>query len=136
IAVLVVSIVMMFVYLPILDPLLSIGISLWILSNIYKNLKDAFNVFLQHIPLDVDVEKLEAQIRSLDKVSSLHDVHLWTLDGEENIMTVHIVTENSITHEEQKELKQAIRLLCDEAHIHHVTIEFETLGEDCELKEC
>ncbi len=136
IAVLVVSIVMMFVYLPILDPLLSIGISIWILLNIYRNLKATFHVLLQHVPENVDLETLETRIRSLNQVASIHDVHLWTLDGEENVMTVHVVTALPITYEQQVNLKQAIRHLCDEQHIHHVTIEFEIFGEQCELKEC
>ena len=62
IAVLIVSIVMMFVDLPVLDPLLSIGISLWILSNIYKNLKDTFRIFLQQVPQNIDLQTLENRI--------------------------------------------------------------------------
>lgn len=136
IAVLVVSIVMMFVYLPILDPLLSIGISIWILFNIYRNLKATFHVLLQHVPEGVEQEKLEERIRSLKHVISLHDIHLWTLDGEENIMTLHVVIDTALTQEQQKELKHTIRRLCDEVHIHHVTIEFEAVGEVCELSDC
>ncbi len=136
IAVLVVSIVMMFVYLPILDPLLSIGISIWILSNIYRNLKDTFHVLLQHVPENIDLAALENQIKEIPRIDSLHDVHLWTLDGEENIMTVHLVTFGGLTTGEQSRIKKEVRRLCDKAGIHHVTIEFEVRGEACSLSDC
>jgi len=132
IAVLVVSIVMMFVDLPILDPLLSIGISLWILTNIYKNLKATFHVFLQQTPQNIDLETLQNQIKELPHIVSLHDLHLWTLDGEDNIMTIHVVLDNNIDLSKQEKLKHQIRDLCNEAEIHHVTVEFETTEEKCE----
>lgn len=136
VAVLIVSIVMMFVNLPILDPLLSIGISIWILSNVYRNLKDTFRVLLQQVPRNVDLDTLENKITSLDNVSSLHDIHLWTLDGQENIITLHVVISPDTGEKRIQELKNAIRLLCGEANIHHATIEIEAENESCGLENC
>ncbi|MGL5635537.1 MAG: cation diffusion facilitator family transporter, partial [Bacteroidales bacterium] len=59
VAVLIVSITMMFVDLPVLDPLLSIAISIWVMSNVYKNIRETFKVLLQAIPDSVDAEALE-----------------------------------------------------------------------------
>jgi cobalt-zinc-cadmium efflux system protein len=131
IAVLIVSIVMMFVYIPILDPLLSIGISIWVLYNVYRNLKETFKILLQEVPENVDLKKLETQIIQVPNVVSIHDVHLWSLDGETHILTMHVVTPQHITIEEQHELKIEIHRLCNEAGIPHTTIEFESNGEDC-----
>jgi cobalt-zinc-cadmium efflux system protein len=133
IAVLVVSVVMMFADLPVLDPLLSIGISVWILMNVYKNMKKTFHILLQQVPQDINLEKLEKEIENLDGVLSIHDVHLWTLDGEENILTLHIVLAKEVTVEKETEIKGQIRCSCAEAHVHHATIEFERSGEICEL---
>ncbi|MCD8264516.1 MAG: cation diffusion facilitator family transporter [Tannerellaceae bacterium] len=135
-AVLVVSIVMMFIELPILDPLLSIGISIWILINVYRNLKATFHIFLQQVPQNINLEQLQQSIRQLDHVKSLHDIHLWTLNGEENILTLHVVTSKNITPEQQGRLKAAIRSVCSQADIRHVTIEMETDNEVCELVNC
>lgn len=136
IAVLIVSIVMMFVYIPVLDPLLSIAISIWILTNIYRNLKDTFHVLLQQVPQNIDLPALEQKIRSLKGVRSLHDIHLWTLDGEENVITLHVVTSADTPLSRWQELKSEIRQLCKEARIQHATIEIESEKETCELKEC
>lgn len=136
IAVLVVSVVMMFVELPILDPLLSIGISIWILYNVYRNLRDTFHILLQQVPQGIDLKGLEADIKSIAGILSLHDIHLWTLDGEENILTLHVVLSENTTIEQETEIKGKVRSLCNKADIHHATIEFERSGELCTLVDC
>ncbi|MDH6303791.1 cobalt-zinc-cadmium efflux system protein [Parabacteroides sp. PF5-5] len=136
IAVFIVSIVMMFVNLPILDPLLSIAISIWILTNVYRNLKDTFHILLQQVPQNIDLEGLEDKIRQIPGVLSLHDIHLWTLDGEENILTLHIVLADGITVDQQATIKSEVRTLCINADIAHATIEFEQSGELCSLADC
>jgi cobalt-zinc-cadmium efflux system protein len=134
-AVLFVSIIMMFVDLPILDPILSIGISFWVLSNVYKNLKSAFKVMLQEVPQDVEIDKLKTEILLIKGILSLHDLHLWTLDGENHILTIHIVIENNAMLQQQS-LKVELRKICEQYKIQHVTIEFETEEESCSLDDC
>ncbi|WP_298062803.1 cation diffusion facilitator family transporter [uncultured Rikenella sp.] len=136
IAVLVVSVVMLFVYVPILDPLLSIGISCWVLYNVYRNLKATFRVLLQHTPSDIDAHKLEAEIVALPEVESIHDLHLWSLDGERNISTLHVVTAKPLDCGAQVKLKEEIRTVCARNGIDHATVELETEGEDCGLTHC
>lgn len=136
IAVLVVSIVMLFVRVPILDPLLSIGISCWVLFNVYRNLKATFRVLLQHTPSGIDAAALERAIVALPEVESIHDLHLWSLDGEHNISTLHVVTAKPLGCGEQVRLKEEIRHICAGNGIEHATIEFETAGEDCGFTHC
>lgn len=136
VAVLIVSIVMMFINLPILDPLLSVGISIWILTNVYKNLKDTFRIFLQQVPQNVDLSALKSKIVSLNNVEAMHDVHLWTLDGEENIITLHVVVSVNTPPKDIQQLKTVIRSFCYDANIHHATIEVESENESCGLENC
>jgi cobalt-zinc-cadmium efflux system protein len=136
-AVLVVSIVMLFINVPILDPLLSIGITIWVLTNVYKNLRDTFKVLLQEVPQNIDVNRMLNEISRLPHIESLHDFHLWSLDGERNIMTMHVVTKGTLPKDGQLLLKQQIRDLASSFKIEHVTLEFETTNEsdDCEFRE-
>lgn len=90
-AVLVVSVVMLFVRVPILDPLLSIAISCWVLWNVYRNMRATFRILLQHTPSEIDVERLKNEIVALPEVASIHDLHLWSLDGQRNVSTLHAV---------------------------------------------
>lgn len=136
IAVLIVSVVMMFVDAPILDPLLSIGISIWVLTNVFRNLKATFKILMQEVPQNVDLAALEADIQQIGGIESLHDVHLWTLDGEHHIITLHIVTDDQITIAKQQQIKVTVRRLCNKFGVHHATIEFETEREKCVLNDC
>jgi cobalt-zinc-cadmium efflux system protein len=125
VAVLLVSIVMMFVDVPILDPLLSLAITVWVLRNVYRNLRDTFKVLLQEVPQNIDVDSMMSEINKMENVRGLHDFHLWSLDGENNIMTLHVVTPNLLPTNNLLQLKQDIRQLASDYGINHVTLEFE-----------
>ena len=135
IAVLAASVIMLFVDLPVIDPVLSLAICVWVLYNVYKNLKGTLKVLLQEIPENVDMEKLKAALRALDHVLQVHDLHVWTLDGEQHIMTLHVVVDNNLLEAGRQALKAAIKAACGEFEIHHVTVEFETETEECK-SEC
>ena len=129
IGVLVISIVMIFVNLPILDPILSISITIWVLYNVYKNLKATFNILLQAFPKNVDVKKLTKEIEAIDNVISIHDLHIWTQDGNSHVMTLHIVAEKNY-----ETIKLKVREMVKAYNIDHVTIELEDKDSTCEEK--
>lgn len=137
-AVLLVSIVMHFVNLPILDPLLSIGITIWILYNVYFNLRDSFRILLQGIPEGISQDRLEARIMELPEVLDVHDTHIWTLDGQTHIASLHIVhrCELSVLPQAISDLKQRIRAIALDEHIEHLTIEFDPEGASCGMEHC
>ncbi len=137
VAVLIGSIVMYFFDWPIIDPLLSIGITLYILYNVFKNLKSALKIFLQGIPGSFDTGEIVAELKlSFPEIHDIHDVHLWTMDGEMNVMTMHVVLAEEKPLQALSRLKQDIRNALDALHIHHLTLEFETKDERCELEDC
>lgn len=127
VAVLVVSIVMHFYNMPILDPILSIVISFWVLSNVYKNIKDTFKVILQAVPASVNILELKEKIEALPHVESTHDIHVWSLDGESHVASLHVVSCQTDT----SEIKQAIRNIAHTYNIEHVTIEIEKDATYC-----
>lgn len=127
IGVLVVSIVMLFADIPALDPLLSVGISIWVLANVYKNLRSVSKVFLQAVPDDVPADELRDRISAVSGVLSLHDLHLWSLDGESHVMTLHIVTDE----DDHSKIKEQVLAIAEDFHIVHTTIEFESSKNAC-----
>lgn len=136
VAVLIVSIILCFVDLPILDPILSIGISTWVLFNVFKNLKKVFGILLQEVPGGIDANALKGKILEIKGVSDIHDLHLWTLDGENHIITLHVVVGDDTTAEDYSLIKEQTRKVCDSMHIHHSTIELERQSEECTLHDC
>ena len=138
VAVLIVSVVMYFVDLPILDPILSLCITGWVLYNVYFNLRDNLRIFLQGVPEDVDSEELVEEVLRLEGVLSVHDVHLWTLNGEQHIGTLHLVYDcERLTKPRQlAELKEAVRQLATARLVSHLTIELDPKGCSCGLEQC
>ncbi len=132
-AVLAASIVMMFARLPILDPILSLGITAWVLWNVWRNLRDTFKILLQGIPDDIDTARLTAEILTIEGVESIHDLHVWSQDGVTHVGTVHLVVPGTGSCEGWNAVKEAVRDVCRRYQIDHVTVEMETAGEcDCE----
>lgn len=137
VAVLIASIVMQFWDIPILDPILSLLIAVFILFNVFKNIKETLRVILQGIPKEISVDAIHKELNNLSEIKEIHDCHVWSLDGEYNLATLHVsVNNSSMTINDSVFIKQKIRkLLHDEFKIEHVTLEFESSNEDCEYKE-
>jgi cobalt-zinc-cadmium efflux system protein len=131
IAVLIASVVMMFVEVPILDPILSIGISVFVLYNVVRNLIATFNVILQGVPSDIKLIELQKKVEQLEAVISVHDLHVWSLDSQYNIASLHAVISPEMTLDQMAQLKQEIKLLMLAEQIEHTTVEFETEQEEC-----
>lgn len=131
VAVLIGSIVMYFFDWPIIDPLLSIGISIFILINVYKNLKESVKIILQATPDEVDMDLLKTKLLFFQEIEDIHDTRLWSLDGSDHVLTIHVVLTNDLSLEQLYPLKRKIRKQLHELKIEHVTIEFERKGEVC-----
>ncbi|WP_373731850.1 cation diffusion facilitator family transporter [Bacteroides heparinolyticus] len=125
------SIVMMFVNFPAIDPILSILISIWVLTNVWNNLKSVFKVLLQAVPDNVSIEKLTADLLTINDVESVHDIHVWSLDGESHVLTLHVVTESTTI----EEIKQDIANIASNYNITHVTTEIERPGTECHVED-
>lgn len=89
-AVLVVAVILLFVDLPILDPILSILITFYILYHIMVNLRETIFVFLQSIPSEIDVQEIQGKINAVKGVKSSHHTHVWSLDGESHVLSTHV----------------------------------------------
>jgi cobalt-zinc-cadmium efflux system protein len=121
---------------PIIDPILSVLIALYIFWNVFKNLKTAIRIFLQGIPKNISLEKLEAELLTLDFVIGVHDLHVWSLDGTYHVITMHINLNKNHSLLELKEFRASIMRLIDTHQIKHATIEFEMEGEPCDFDDC
>lgn len=131
VAVFIVSIIMIFTDLIILDPILSILITLYILWWVVKNLKKTILLFLQASPEEISVSKIDATLRTQDTIKGVHDTHVWSLDWESNIMTTHLVIDENSSTREIKQIKWEVRKILKEMWITHSTIEIDFTDEKC-----
>lgn len=126
VAVLLGSVVMLFVEVPLLDPILSVCISLYILYNVVRNLIVAFRIVLEGVPSSVDYKDLEAEVATLSGIVSVCELRVWSLDNEHHAAEVHLVT--SLTSMEAVEgLKESLRCLLGKYGVTMSTIEVKPL---------
>ncbi|WP_341227406.1 cation diffusion facilitator family transporter [uncultured Arcticibacterium sp.] len=133
VAVLIGAVLMYFFKWKIIDPLLSIGITAYVLFNVYGNLKSVFRVILQGTPENFEVEDIKAKLKTIQGVLDVHDLHVWSMDGEFNVMTVHAVVKEKAN---RAAMKKAIRHELQHMDVEHVTIEMEFENEDCGMENC
>lgn len=124
------SIILLFKDWYIIDPILSVLITLYILYNVIKNLREILNVFLQGVPGEFSVSEIENEIIEKTGVVDVYHTHIWSLEGENHMISTHIIVRNDITASEMIDTKENIRALLGEKEIHHATIEvdFESEG--------
>jgi len=132
VAVLIGSLVMMVADVPWLDPALSIGIAVFILFNVVRNLRSAMRVFLQGKPDEVDDLAVKKQLLELPGVVGLHDLHIWSMDADFLVLSVHLVVPSDQKNNEQQTLRQAAHALLKSINIRHSTVEIESESETCE----
>ena len=130
-AVLLGSIVMRFTELWVIDPIISFGVSLFILVHSIKNLKYVFDVFLEKTPTNVSVSELCEHIKEIGGVIDVHHVHVWTIDGMNSYATLHVVTDA-----DSSAVKSAVKEELREHGICHATVELEGQNERCNEECC
>ncbi|TDP27707.1 cobalt-zinc-cadmium efflux system protein [Idiomarina aquatica] len=131
VAVLIVGIVLLFVDCPILDPLLSIGFTLFILVNVLRNLWATLKLFIQATPDKETYRQVADTLLELPHVADLHHLHFWSLDGEEHVLTVHLVLSKNLDIEARSDLKQRIDDVLAPYALSHTTVELEDPDEAC-----
>lgn len=113
-----------------IDASLAIGISAFILVNILRRVWRIGRLFLQVAPEGIDVDALRDDILAIDGVTDVHHLHIWSLDGEHHVVTVHArVSAEDLVKDAKTEIRSRLRSIESE----HVTVEIEIGGADCSL---
>ena len=131
IVVLVGAVVMKFTDFALIDPIMSIGVAVFIFINAFKNLKEVTDLFLEKKPHGIDVNEMKEHITEIDGVIDVHHIHVWSMDGVSHYATMHIVT-----NEDGHIIKEKVRKELQEHGIAHVTLELEEEGEHCHAQHC
>lgn len=122
VAVILMAIVLRYTDWYILDPLLSLAISLFILSKAIPRFWSTLRIFLDAVPEGVNIQKIKTDLAELDHVASINQLNLWTMDGLEKNAIVHVCLEH-VKHMEV--CKESIRTLLKERGFQNVTIEVD-----------
>lgn len=137
IAVLIGSIIIKLYNIYIIDPILSLMISLYILFHVYKCFKEIFNVLMEKVPSGININNIKkALVEKFNEVKGIHHIHIWSLDNENNCFTAHVLLNENIDIENIIKLKKDIKEYLETYNINHSTLEIEYNNEECMSKKC
>ncbi|WP_407422482.1 cation diffusion facilitator family transporter [Methanobrevibacter sp.] len=123
VAILILSIILIFWDgAPYLDPFISIGIALWLIFNLGRNLYKSVQVLLQKTPDNFDVDEFKTSILAIEGINAIDDFHIWSLDGIDSVMTLKVAIDE--THNPEK-IKKEIYNISNKYHVVDITIEFD-----------
>ena len=110
------------------DPLVAIGIGLWVLPRTWILLKHTIQILLEGVPRGIDLADLRAAIAATPGVAGVHDLHVWSLSGDDHSLSTHVELSEGADFEAVR--TAVARTLHDNYHIEHATIQVER--EACE----
>ena len=122
VAVILMAIILRFTDWYILDPLLSLVISFFILSKAIPRFWSTLKIFLDAVPEGVDIKKIKSDLEQLDHVASVNQLNLWTMDGLEKNAIVHVCLKEI---GQMESCKESIRNLLKDCGFQNITIEVD-----------
>ena len=119
-----------------IDPIMTVTLTAFIIYNVTKNLREAVNILLQGVPKHINLEAVKRDITAIKGVIGVHDIHIWSLEGETDVFTAHVVLDDETLKKQPEQTKQTIKETLQTHHIEHSTIELESkyrcIGTVCE----
>ncbi|MCG7844947.1 MAG: cation diffusion facilitator family transporter, partial [Methanomassiliicoccales archaeon] len=116
------------------DPLISIGIALVILVSAYRLISQSVSILLEAVPSHIDVKEVEDAINSVEGVTGVHDLHVWTITSGVYSLSGHVVVQDRQVSSCSPVLRKIEEVLEHRFKIEHTTIQIET--DVCPLNGC
>lgn len=122
VAILISATIIRFTDLYILDPIFTIGFSVFILYGLWRNSRELFNIFLEGAPSNSSLASLIQEIDSIDGIENVYDAHLWSLDGKHNYFSMKAVASSK----NENKIREKLSKILPEYDVAHSTIELKT----------
>jgi cobalt-zinc-cadmium efflux system protein len=105
------------------DPIVAVGIGLFVIPRTLQLAGRALHILFQHAPEGIDVTRIDADLGRLPGVAEVHDLHVWTLTSGMEVASAHLTTKPGVDHGDV--LLAAQRLLAEGYRIEHATLQVE-----------
>jgi cobalt-zinc-cadmium efflux system protein len=125
IGVLVGGIIIYFWKFYLIDPIITVALTVFILYNVAKNLREAISILLEGVPKHINLEAVKQDIQTVKGVLEMHDIHIWSLEGETDVFSAHVVVDDETLEKRPQQTRQIIKDKLKNHHIEHSTIELE-----------
>jgi cobalt-zinc-cadmium efflux system protein len=107
-----------------IDPILSVVICILILFSTINLLRESLLVLMEGVPKHIDSNEVTAEMCKIHGISTIHDLHIWTLTSGMTLLTAHVVIENF--HDWPRIIENLHKMLDCKFKINHATLQPET----------
>lgn len=105
------------------DPVIAVGIGLWVLPRTWILLKESLNILLEGVPQGVELDKVTEAMIAVPGVQSVHDLHVWALTSGKASLTAHVVYAPGVQPESL--LPPLKDVLAKQFSVFHTTLQLE-----------
>lgn len=117
----------------IVDPILAVGIGLWVLPRTWTLVNEAVHVLMEGVPKGIDLAAVRGAIEGAPGVASVHDLHVWSLSSARPALAAHVLVADG--GDDPGVVRTRVATVLRECFdLHHVTLQMET--EACEGDDC
>lgn len=128
------AILIYFFHWYIVDPIISIILSVYIFKEVYELLKQTLDILMESVPADIDFEKVKKELEEFPKVKQANDIHIWQTDSNSRFLSAHLEIENVENGERNSLLSEIQKKLLADFNINHTTIQMVSASEAEKLK--
>lgn len=107
-----------------IDPIVAIAIGVWVLPRTWTLLRDTTHILLQGVPRGFDLDTIRSTMMAVSGVAGVHDLHLWSVAGDDASLTAHLVLQPKAIGETTR--IAVAEMLEQKFKIHHATLQTET----------
>lgn len=108
------------------DAVASILVSILVIISGWRVTRDTVHILMEGAPQHIDAEEVKNTLLNITIVKEVHDLHIWSVTSDFQVLTCHLIIEGNET---QSVLKEATDVLKGKFHVEHVTIQVEIEGE-------
>ncbi|MDY0023652.1 MAG: cation diffusion facilitator family transporter [Candidatus Izemoplasmatales bacterium] len=120
----------------ILDAILSLLFSLFILYHVFRNLKKILEVFLEKAPKGFSIKNIKENLEEIELVRNVHHIHLWSIEGNIPIITLHARISHKVNADKSAEIMNELKVKLKSIGIDHSTIQLEYFDDQCDDVDC
>jgi cobalt-zinc-cadmium efflux system protein len=111
-----------------LDPLVSVLIGVFILWSAWGILRQTIHILLESAPENVNIPHMVAELRTVQGVRDIHDLHVWSISENLRMLSAHVVIDNISIGEGVSIQHNINELLAHNYNIQHATLQLECEG--------
>ncbi len=125
------GVIMTFTKWYLVDPIISFIIGLVIISGAIRVTREALHILLEGTPRNISLDEVSKEIKNLDFVKEVHDLHIWSIRSDYSALSAHVLVDAQSIRAMQNTLSDIGKMLKEKFGILHTTIQLECGESNC-----